>query len=385
MQVITEPNSQVRQMSGLDLERSSILSVLAKRTYQILNDGRCALVEEQLPLIGEPENYPDNQKLLAQDTDLFPFKLFTDVIVKGHAYAGVNQSCFEAKIQISRYSKSILVIGERTCMVSPTGRLSFSAPKLLDRVPLRYDYAYGGRDSFAEQQYQNPLREFEAAFPETFDLEDCSPYIYPRNPYGVGYLMEATPNAVAQLRLPNLEDPEDSLSPERLIVGKPGRWPLLPLPQAMDWMNYDSFPRAAFFGILPEFEALNQPIAEVAKKHMGPEVMKPATVFERFNLRCTNGASIGLQIPYLKGDEEAELVGVHPKHPAFRFRLPGERPRIWTDGRKGKLNETQPVIHTIMIEPDESRLTILWRGSAPCLRAYMEEELEQMPLRVEWD
>ena len=66
------------------------------------------------------------------------------------------------------------------------------------------------------------------------------------------------------------------------------------------------------------------------------------------------------------------------------MQLPGDRPKIWVDGRNGTLKPTTPVIHTIVIEPDEGRLSIVWRGSAPALRPYMDEELKTMPFKVEW-
>ena len=64
--------------------------------------------------------------------------------------------------------------------------------------------------------------------------------------------------------------------------------------------------------------------------------------------------------------------------------LPSGVPRIWVDGRKGTLKETEPVIHTVVIEPDLDRVTILWRGSAPALRPYLPAELAKMPFNVEW-
>jgi hypothetical protein len=91
-----------------------------------------------------------------------------------------------------------------------------------------------------------------------------------------------------------------------------------------------------------------------------------------------------LQLPLMRGDEGIGLENLHPRSPRFAFRLPGDRPRIWTDGRKGKLNETDPVIHTLVIYPDEEIFTILWRGSAPALRPYLPEELTSMPFRVVW-
>jgi hypothetical protein len=108
-------------------------------------------------------------------------------------------------------------------------------------------------------------------------------------------------------------------------------------------------------------------------------------VEETMNLRFANGASLGLQVPYLQGGEDCLLTEMHLNFPAWTFRLPRERPEIQTDGRNGTMKTSTPVIHTIEIEPDASRISIVWRGSAPALRPYMSQELEKMPLLVRWD
>ena len=74
---------------------------------------------------------------------------------------------------------------------------------------------------------------------------------------------------------------------------------------------------------------------------------------------------------------------MHRQRPRWGFAVPPP-PRIWTDGRNGKVTATEPVLHTLFIEPDEDRVTVVWRGAAPALRAYAPQELETMPLRVEW-
>lgn len=76
--------------------------------------------------------------------------------------------------------------------------------------------------------------------------------------------------------------------------------------------------------------------------------------------------------------------GAHPRVAVWGFRLPAERPEICIDGRNGKLAPTLPVMQTLELEPDESRLSIVWRGSAPALRPYMPDELARMPLLVRW-
>jgi hypothetical protein len=211
-----------------------------------------------------------------------------------------------------------------------------------------------------------------------------SPYVYPRNPSGAGFLIEATPEAVETLRLPQLEDPEDLLTPDHLASGSTGRWPLMPLPQGFDWVDPGSFPRSAYWGILPPYDALEKPIAEVARGYAPADLMKEGPVLEKFSFRVANGAPLGLQLPYLRGDEECLLVNLHPRHPQFAFRLPGFRPKLSTDGRNGKLKKTDVVLHTVVIEPDESRISMVWRGSAPALRPYLPQELETMPFGVDW-
>jgi len=49
------------------------------------------------------------------------------------------------------------------------------------------------------------------------------------------------------------------------------------------------------------------------------------------------------------------------------------------------MKSTKPVMHTVEIEPDQHRLSIVWRGSARARRPYLPEELQQMPLFVGWD
>ena len=99
--------------------------------------------------------------------------------------------------------------------------------------------------------------------------------------------------------------------------------------------------------------------------------------------RAANGASLGLQVPYLRGDEDVQLLNLCAGVETLRFKLPGEVPRIWTDGRDGKMNETKPVLHTVIIEPDELRVSLVWRGNAPARRIYLKDELDAMPARAE--
>jgi len=50
--------------------------------------------------------------------------------------------------------------------------------------------------------------------------------------------------------------------------------------------------------------------------------------------------------------------------------------------RDGKLNATEAVVHSLIVEPDSERVSVVWRGAAPALRPYAPAELDTMPLRV---
>jgi hypothetical protein len=291
---------------------------------------------------------------------------------------------------VGTVAKSLQVFGNRRCGLAANGQIVFSDPEPCDRIPLRYDRAYGGRDAVAEKAHGNPLEPLQP-YMATVDLAQASPFLYPRNACGVGYLVEARPEAIDALVLPNLEDPADLLRPSTLVVGNPQRWPQMPLPWCTSWVDPGAFPRLACLGGIPEHEPLPRPFAEAQRGFYPPSVFvttnangQPKPLEERFSPLLANGASLGLSVPYLRGDEEILLGRMHPQIDRYSFRLPGHVPEIWVDGRDGKLVETQPVLHSVVIETDESRVSVVWCGSARAKRLYGPDELATMPLRVKW-
>jgi hypothetical protein len=382
--VIEQPTATERQVSGYDPSGHPVLVVLAKRTYAISADGRCTPDTEQVPLVEEPQPDPDAPSALLHDTDLFPWKPGTDVIVDGHAY-GAGRPFFVAAVHIGgRGTKQLLVVGDRSCVVDPGGAVRISAPAPIDRVPLRYTHAYGGRDGAAEARYGHLLAEHVQPGVSNEQLDDGSIFVYPRNPAGTGYLIEPTAEAVEALRLPNLEDPNDPLAANRLAAGSPLWWPAMPLPHATGWVNYDWFPRVAYFGVVPAPLPLQDPVAEVVRGLMPAGAVVPRTPTPEDAFRLTCGASLGMQVAHLGGGEPIGLDGLHPARSRAVVHLPSERPALWVDGRNGRLTPAEPVIHTVVLEPDMHRLTLLWRGAARALRPYLPGELEQMPFRVQW-
>ncbi|HEY0133292.1 MAG TPA: DUF2169 domain-containing protein, partial [Nannocystis sp.] len=166
------------QLSCTLPDGSPALVVLARRTYAIDDAGRCTLAHEQPGLLTEPVWDPVVPDLLLADHDLFFHKLRTDVIVQGHVHGDGRATRLTAGVSVGRSHKRMMVLGERRCTLGRTGAVMISEPAAIDRVPLRYTHAYGGRDAVHEAVHGHPLRgdpEF-AAMTES-ELDAASPYL----------------------------------------------------------------------------------------------------------------------------------------------------------------------------------------------------------------
>ena len=192
----TLPEITQLQVSGRDEMGRWILSALTKRTYVFGSDEPCVLAKEQKRLVLEPQYAPDRAGVLLADIETWPYKKRTDVVVVGRAYNHRGQPSFVAGIRIGRLEKELNVFGDRRCTIDHTGRTLFSTPTVVPHVPLSYELSFGGRDLLAEAKYGNlvdELGEFFSASEVPSDLlEDASPFSYPRNPCGRGYLVEVS-------------------------------------------------------------------------------------------------------------------------------------------------------------------------------------------------
>lgn len=380
---IEAPTSTAIQTSGKNPDGDSVLSVLAKVTYIRDSEGRWNLAPEQLPLALKPV-VDDAGEMLAE-CDLFSWKPKTDLVLLGHAY-GRGRNQFDVAVWVNGSPvKKIRVIGDRETAALGGGEIFIGAPGPADKIPLSYTRAYGGVDTAAEAVGPNPLLDLV----KTTDLPEdmaqlANRYRYPRNPVGRGFLIEATVEGINALILPNLEDPLDLLTPKRLEAKKPGYWYRMPLPQSTGWFHPRWFPRLAYFGGCQGVEDDPKTIFEIERGFAPKHILQTRSLSIADAFALTQGASLGLQLPHFRGGEVLTFDNVTPNEPRFTVKIPA-RPKIWIDGRKGTLKETEPVIHTVVVEPDLKRVSIVWRGSAPALRPYMPEELAKMPFKLIWD
>jgi hypothetical protein len=383
-----------RPVSGVDRNGTFALGVVAKRTYRILPTGACERVGEQVPLVDEPIEHPQSRELLVADTDVLLDKPETDVVICGHTWNHPGRLSWTAAVQVGRHPpRELSVFGDRRVGIDAVGRLLFSQPAYRDSVPLSYMFAYGGCDERAEREGGFELQALAEQIPadeRELALAAASPWRYPRNRAGRGYLVEDHTESIEALSLPNLEDPRDLLTPARLVVHDPAHWPLQPLPASLDWLEHGAFPRLGWFGGTPEWdpEEIGQHIdafPEIRFGYGGRELfVMDRPVKDAFDRRALNGASLGMRFDYLAGNERITLGNLHKSHPRLAVQLPGERPRLWVDDRSGGVTSLKARLYSVIIHPDDGLVSLVWTGFTKAQRVYLPAEIEKMPFLVEW-
>jgi hypothetical protein len=340
------------------------LGVVAKRTY-LVERGALVEAQAQIPLVEEPVFGPEETVLL-HDTDLLLNRTATDVIVQGHAYSYGPRAVFDAGVGIGAFARVMRVAGDRRVEWRPD-RVRFTAPKPIEeKLPLGWERAYGGIDQAARLAIGDPI---EAAQVDAGLLVDpCfGLFAYPRNPVGRGYLLQPTREACDACELPNFEDPSALLTPETVVRNDFVRWPDGPPVASLGWLSYAYFPRSAQIGIPPKPYELDrikpQHFAEVRAGILrAPSVRPEAPVEQRLDIGVGQCSAVGMRVPNIAWRSSVELLNLHPTTPNWRFTLPTRPPTMALKLEGRQPEQLQPAIRTILIEPDENRVCLVFVG-----------------------
>jgi len=326
--------------------RTPIFSVLVKRTYHICAGSPLIRAEVDNPFTKTDKYYDDDPQncTVKYETDIYPYKVATDVVIIGKVYAPANKPIrqIDVSIEVPNRKKMIRIIGDRQCIYRKNKPPLFTDPVEFKEMEIRYERAYGGWDKISIQDI---------------------PFYYPRNPMGRGIVLKNIPEMVNGLLLPNLEDPNDMITPEKLILEDPKRWNLQPLPQGFGWMRQIWYPRCSFVGAIP---ALVQPGMIMKEEYLGIVPKNQIALAWQFKLpsfdvRFNNGASYGLILPYLKGNEPVRLKNLTPAG-NVEFNLPNDNPKIMLDIGLGE-NELKVDLHTVCIRTEDMQVDMVWRGA----------------------
>jgi len=302
-----------------DAEGVDSLYTIVKGTFTI--GERVAVAEEQLPVTladryrGEP-----GRSSLAIPSELGLAKPGTDVLLLGSAYSarGRPASQVGVTLNVGPIRKTIRVFGDRVWGSTLLGA-RISEPRAFEKMPLIWERAFGGID------------ETDGPSPQTHG-ED-------RNPVGTGFRDRNSRRKPDGVPLPNLEDPKQLIA---LLTDRPtpsGFGPICP-----HWQ-----PRRSFAGTYDE----------TWLRERAPYLP------EDFDSRFFQLAPSDQTVPgYLKGGEPIEIQGASPVA-QLRFNLPIYRPQvIYRLDNQAHVRSAN--LDTVLIEPDDSRLVMVWRAVFPC-------------------
>lgn len=337
----------VQVVPGRNGRGEHVFTVLVKRSYRIV-PGQAARRCEQDADFRLIDAYWDqgdpDWSTVRHEGELAPFKPMTDVVVVGKAHAPDGRPVQQmlAGVAVGEQRKLLAVTGDRQCHFRDGAAPVFSEPVPFTEMEMRYDRAYGGVDEISDPQI---------------------PFHYPRNDRGRGVVLRNVREAVEGRELPNIEDPDDLLAPERVVIDDPLRWHLQPLPQGFGWRQRTWYPRCALLGVCPPFLEPGTITAEERAGMLLPDhvALMRQNRLPPYEAHFNNGASLGLMFIHLRGDELVHLLGLCPEG-RLDFQLPGETPVVGLD-LGGGLKPLEPRVQTVSIRPDELALDIIWQAS----------------------
>ncbi len=291
--------------------------VATKATFDIQNNGALAISEQQVDILEEPLFFDEDEKSSLQyDTDLASIKEKIDIIVNGTGYQqnGEAKSELIVGFSLGNMRKFLKIRGDRLWY------RFFGVPFKTDPQPfkektIRYEYAYGGIDDKAKPSHR----------------------LYLGNTVGTGYSSKRT--GVQGKQLPNIEYPRFPAK-AKFKKNRPAGFGAI----ANFW-----YPRNRYIGTYDEnWEQTRTPLY--------PEDFSP------LYFQC---APEDQQVDQVLGGEEIRLYNLVPGKLEFAFKLPeinfSFRTKIDDSVVKHKGD-----LQTIIIEPDDSRLIMVWLTKVDC-------------------
>jgi hypothetical protein len=288
-----------------------------------------SVAKEQVPLVMADEyvGEPGLSSLKAA-AEIMPLKPSTDVLMFGNAHAegGREVTSLDVSVSVQGRSKTVRVFGDRAWENGFFGaRISDAEPFVT--MPLTFESAFGGADVVQSDQTA-----------VAFDY----------NPVGRGYRHKKGSHPLAGFPLPNLEDPSN-------LIGSPNQtaMPSAFGPSCANWQ-----PRLQYAGTYDERW----------QKERAPYLP------EDFDLRYFSMAAPELTFsPYLKGGEQVVIENASPNG-RLEFSLP--RLSLEVDLRiAGESHRLPLVVETVCIEPDQDRLTIVWKSKRQIDKQVLKLEL----------
>lgn len=308
-----------------DNNGAEVWIVAVKATYDLLPDGTTVLSEHQQSVNSGPVLYPGSDEL-RYDTDLGPEKNATDIVLNGHAWApaGKPVTSLAVGLRVGNIVRLARVYGDRIW----DGHV-YRTPVAFEKLPLRANRMSTG--SRMAEEYVNPL--------------------------GIRIMKELQTDIS---RLPNIEFLGDNDCADIGFGPIPRHWPA----------------RLRYAGTYDQrWQDTRSPLL--------PEDFDP-----RFWQTAPASQYAG---GLLRGGEVVTLANLTP--PAFSnarvlsFAIPKISLGLRTRFFNGSNQSHRARMHTVIIEPDFPRISVVWHSALPChhlvnqLESTMITEKKRLMLR----
>ena len=326
MELLNATGMQAGYTLGMQPDGRELLVVVVKGTFNIpQKGGEPSLAEKQFKLIesdiftGEP-----GLSAILHESDYAPRKPLCDVILNGSAHVPEGQyaSKVTVSLRVAEISKSFNVVGDRVWKDTMLS-IKSSNPAPFRVKPISYSNAFGGVDS----------------------NDPANPRAYLPNPVGIGFHHNLRAEFVDGKPLPNTEEINNP------VTRPNGQY--MPVSFGSIGRNFPS--RIRFAGTYDQAWLDN----------------KFPFLPSDFNEAYYQSAPLDQQIPYPGGGEEVILINLTPEGET-RFRLPVIKIPIEFNLRTWERKETEGVLDTVLIEPDEKRFMLTWRASLPLRKNIFE-------------
>lgn len=328
MELINATQMRAGHTLCIDKSGREVLLVVMKGTFELPKAGEpLALHAEQMPLVmadtftGEP-----GFSAPVHEVDFAPSKRYCDVILLGSAYApqGRPTPRTQVELRVDSLVKTCQAVGHRHWRSGLTG-ISASEPEPFVKMPISYDRAFGG------------------SFNASDDPADHDSFL--PNPVGLGFYGKAKANWIDGKPLPNTEMPG-----ERLTAPNKRCRPMAFGPIGRNWE-----PRCRFAG------TYDQKWVDKVYPFL------PQDFDERY-FQC---APADQQIPLPIGSVQISLLNLTPDG-LRQFTIPRFEAPVHVFPKNGAREDAMAALDTIVLEPDEERLTMTWRYSRPLRRNLFE-------------
>lgn len=280
----------------------TVLTIVCKATFDLFPTQARLAQDQDDP--NEDDNHwnDDPARSLYSPNDLVPFKVRADVLLVGHAFAprGEQVRSIPTRLVVGAMDKAVEAYGERAFAMD--GSLREGAR--ITKVPLRYERAAGGPDSY------NP----------------------------VGIRPDAPFDAHGLTPVPNLQPPGLLVQTRNDLIAPVGYGPIAPL-----WPG-----RSERLGIHASSFSWHNMRSQPLPDDIDPSFF--------------NCAPPDQQLDDLRDNERIVLENLHPQHPRVVTSLPGVHPRVFAVRTGSAAQEVAVRCDTLWIDTDRQQCTLVWRG-----------------------